>query len=60
MLDMLKKYGMMACKPVATPIEQIAKLRVDVGEVLEDPQCTEKLLGVSSTQHSRGQTCRMM
>ena len=36
-LDMLKKYGMTACKPVATPIEQNAKLRADLGEVFEDP-----------------------
>ena len=37
-LDMLKKYGMMACKPVATPMEHNAKLRGgDVGKVLEDP-----------------------
>ena len=36
MLDMLKKYGMMACKPVAPPMEQNAKLRATLGEVLED------------------------
>ena len=32
-LDMLKKYRMTTCKPAATPIEQNAKLRADVGEV---------------------------
>ena len=36
MLDMLEKFGMTGCKPIATPIEQNAKLRSDVGEVLED------------------------
>ena len=37
MLDMLKKYGMMACKPIATPMEQNAKLRANIGEILEEP-----------------------
>ena len=45
MLDMLKKYGMMACKPVATQMEQNAKLRADVGEVLEDPTMYKKIVG---------------
>ena len=44
-LDMLKKYGMTACKPVATPMEQNAKLRVDLGEVLEDPTMYQKIVG---------------
>ena len=33
---MLEKFGMTGCKPIAIPIEQNAKLRHDVGEVLED------------------------
>ena len=36
-LDMLKKFGMTGCKPIATPIEQNAKLRADSGEPLENP-----------------------
>ena len=34
-----------ACKPVATPMEQNAKLRADVGEVLEDPTMYRKIVG---------------
>ena len=30
-LDMLEKFGMTGCKPIATPIEENAKLRPDVG-----------------------------
>ena len=44
-MDMLKKYGMMACKLVATPMEQNAKLRADVREVLEDPTMYRKIVG---------------
>ena len=35
----------MACKLVATPIEQNAKLRADLGEVLEDPTMYRKIVG---------------
>ena len=42
---MLKKYGMTACKPIATPMEQNAKLRADLGEVLEDPTMYRKIVG---------------
>ena len=42
---MLKKYGMTACKPVATPMEQNVKLRPDVGDVLEDPAMYRKIVG---------------
>ena len=45
MLYMLKKYGMTACKPVATPMEQNVKLRADVGDVLEDPTMYKKIIG---------------
>ena len=44
-LDMLKKYGMTACKPIATPMEQNVKLRADVGDVLEDPTMYKKIFG---------------
>ena len=44
-LDMLKKYGMIACKPLATPMEQNVKLRPDVGDVLEDPTMYTKIVG---------------
>ena len=44
-LDMLKKYGMTACKPLTTPTEKNAKLRIEVGEVLEDPTMHRKIVG---------------
>ena len=37
-LDMLEKFGMTGCKPIATPIDQNTKLRPDVGEVLVNVQ----------------------
>ena len=43
-LDMLKKYGMTACKHVASPMEQNVKLRPDVGDVLEDPTMYRKIV----------------
>ena len=42
MLDMLKKYGMTACKLVATSMEQNFKLRGDVGDVLKNPTMYRK------------------
>ena len=44
-LDMLEKFGMTGCKPIATPIEQNAKLRFDVEEVLEDATLYRKVVG---------------
>ena len=45
MQDMLKNYGMMACKHVATPIEKNFKLRDDVGDALEDPIMYTRIVG---------------
>ena len=42
---MLKKYGMMACKPISTPTEQNVKLRANVGDILEDPTMYMKIVG---------------
>ena len=42
---MLEKFGMTGCKPIATPIEQNAKLSSDVGEVLEDATLNRKVVG---------------
>ncbi|MCO5598252.1 hypothetical protein L7F22_052344 [Adiantum nelumboides] len=44
-LDMLKKFGMIGCKPIATPIEQNAKLRADAGEPLENPTLYRQIVG---------------
>ena len=46
MLDMLEKFGMKGCKPIATPIEQNTKLRPTVGEVLEDATLFRKVVGI--------------
>ena len=42
---MLEKFGMTGCKPIAAPIEKNAKLRPNVGEVLEDATLYRKLVG---------------
>ena len=42
---MLEKFGMTGCNPITTPIEQNAKLKPDVGEVLEDASLYRKLVG---------------
>ena len=44
-IDMLEKFGMTGCKPIAMPIDQNAKLRLDVGEVLQDATLYRKLVG---------------
>ena len=36
---------MKGCKPIATPIEKIRKLRLGVGEVLEDATLYRKVVG---------------
>ena len=44
-LNMLEKFEMTGCKPIATPIEQKTKLRPVVGEVLEDATLYRKVVG---------------
>ena len=44
-LDMLKKFGMTGCKPIATPNEQNAKLRANSGEPLENPTLYRQIVG---------------
>ena len=41
---MLEKLGMTGCEPIAMPIEQNAKFRHDVGEVLEDATLYRKVV----------------
>ena len=61
MLDMLEKFGMIGCKPIATPIEQNAKLGSDVGEVLEDATLYRKVVGsLIYATLTRPPTCAMM
>ena len=45
MLDMLSKYGMAGCKPIAVPLDQNGKLSADTGAVLEDPTMYRKIVG---------------
>ena len=44
-LDMLSKYGMADCKPIAMPLDQNLKLRADEGQVLEDVTMYRKIVG---------------
>ena len=44
-LEMLVKYGMMACKPMSTPLEQNMKLRADCGDEVEDITMYRKMVG---------------
>ena len=44
-LDMLSKYGMADCKPIAIPLDQNLRLRADVGQVLEDVTMYRKIVG---------------
>ena len=45
MLDMLKKYMIIDCKLVATPMEKNVKLKVHVREILEDPTMYKNIVG---------------
>lgn len=45
-LEILAKYGMMACKPMmSTPLEQNIKLRADCGDEVEDITMYRKMVG---------------
>ena len=44
-LDMMSKYGMADCKPIAVPLDQNGKLSADTGAVLEDPTMYRKIVG---------------
>ena len=43
-LDMLSKYGMADCKPIAMPLDQNLKLRADEGQVLDDVTMYRKIV----------------
>lgn len=43
--DLLKKIGMLNCKPTVTPIDTNVKLSLDVGRELEDPTMYRKIVG---------------
>lgn len=43
--DLLKKFGMLNCKPTVTPIDTNVKLSLDVGRELEDPTMYRKIVG---------------
>ncbi|CAA0831452.1 cysteine-rich RLK (RECEPTOR-like protein kinase) 8 [Striga hermonthica] len=43
--DLLKKFGMIDCKPLSTPIEANAKICAQYGKDLEDPTMYRQLVG---------------
>ena len=44
-LDMLSKYGMIACKPLSSvPLEQNVKLSADIGDEIEDPTMFRRIV----------------
>ena len=44
-LDMLSKYGMADCKPIAMPLDVNAKLSAHVGDIMEDVTMYRKIVG---------------
>jgi len=60
-LDMLAKYGMMACKLMLMPLEQNMKLRADLGdEVVDDITMYRKMVGsliYMTIYEARSQLC---
>ena len=44
--DILKKFGLMECKPVSTPIEPNAKICAHEGKELEDETMYRQLVGI--------------
>ena len=43
--DLLKKYGMLECKPIATSMEANAKLCSEVGKDLKDATMYRQIVG---------------
>ncbi|XP_059290298.1 uncharacterized mitochondrial protein AtMg00810-like [Lycium ferocissimum] len=43
--DLLNKFGMLECKPIATPIEPNSKMRTHGGKDLEDVMMYRQLVG---------------
>lgn len=43
--QILEKFSMTDCKPIATPMEHYLKLKVDEGKELKDGQCYHMLVG---------------
>ncbi|XP_019057634.1 PREDICTED: uncharacterized protein LOC109116512 [Tarenaya hassleriana] len=44
-LEMLEEFGLLGCKPAASPMEAKLKLSQDAGELLADPTSYRKLIG---------------
>ena len=42
---MLKKYGMLGCKPIDVPLDKNCKLRVDLGAKLDDVNMYRPMVG---------------
>ncbi|XP_019058443.1 PREDICTED: uncharacterized protein LOC109116811 [Tarenaya hassleriana] len=44
-LELLEEFGMLGCKPIATPMDVTQKLSLESGDILEDPTLFRKLIG---------------
>ena len=44
-LDMLQKFGMLACKPLQLPVDANAKFKVDEGEKIKDEHLYRSVIG---------------
>ena len=44
-MDILSKYGMAECKPIAMPLDQNLKVYFDVGDVMENATMYWKIVG---------------
>ena len=42
---MLKKYGMLGCKPIGVPLDKNYKLRADLGAKIEDVNMYRSMVG---------------
>ena len=42
---MLKKYGILGCKPIGVPLDKSCKLRADLGAKIEDVNMYKSMVG---------------
>ncbi|XP_058075661.1 uncharacterized mitochondrial protein AtMg00810-like [Magnolia sinica] len=57
--DLLKKYGMLKCKPIATPIEANARLCSEEGKDLEDTTMYRQIVDLGLL-YKKGGACKIV